>query len=114
MTGMILNAISLSFLLNHSVVRKGVVPLTSVALPTLASVALPRKGVVPLTSVALPDTHAFECGNTPKMLKRPREHGIASPSAFLSSLNDFPQLGGNQNQNSRHAIIFECNTSPVV
>ena len=90
---------------DHSIMRKGVVPLAS-ASPVDHSVM--RKGVVPLTSVVLPDTHkkhCFECGNTPKMLNKLVEHGIASPSVFPSSLNDFPQLGGTQNQNSQHASI---------
>ena len=45
------------------------------------------------------------------MLNKRLEHGIASPSAFPGPLNDFPQLGGTQNQNSQHASIFECHSA---
>ena len=54
---------------------------------------------------------AFGCAGTPKVPNEPREHRIASPSAFPSSLNDFPQLGGTQNQNSQNASIFEYHSA---
>ena len=57
--------------------------------------------------------HNFGCGDIPKMLNKLLEHGIASPSAFPSSLNDFPQLGGTQNQNSQHASICEHHSVPA-
>ena len=91
---MILDAIGLAFLLDHSVVRKG---------------------VVPLTSVVLPDTHKeqnFGCEDTPKRLKKLLEHRKASPSAFTESLNDFLQLGGTQNQNSQNASSCEGHGAP--
>ncbi len=49
---------------NHSVVRKGNVPLTSVTPPDMHK------------------EHAFGCAGTPKMPNELREHKIASPSAF--------------------------------
>ena len=57
--------------------------------------------------------HNFGCGDIPKMLNKLVEHGIASPSAFTESLNDFPQLEGTQNQNSQHASICEHHSVKV-
>ena len=57
--------------------------------------------------------HNFGCGDKPKMLNKRVEQGIASPSAFTESLNDFPQLEGTQNQNSQHASICEHHSVKV-
>ena len=57
--------------------------------------------------------HIFGCGDIPKMPNKLWEHGIASPSAFTGPLNDFPQLGGTQNQNSQHASICEHHSVPA-
>ena len=56
--------------------------------------------------------HAFGCEDTPKMPNELREHRIASPSAFTGPLNDFPQLGGTQNQNSQYASVCEGHGAP--
>ena len=48
-----------------------------------------------------------------KNAKKLLEHGISSPDAFTGPLSDFPQLGGTQNQNSRHASICEHHSVKV-
>jgi hypothetical protein len=57
--------------------------------------------------------HNFGCEDTPKWLIKRLEHKFACANALHGPLNDFPQLGGTQNQNSQHASICEHHSATV-
>ena len=53
----------------------------------------------------------FECDDTPKLPQMRLEHNFALANALSGPPNDFLQLGGTQNQNSRYASVCEGKAS---